>query len=1155
MYPKGEEPYKSEVRKRWKAQGREVPKYVPKTKIGKRRQSKTAIEARKRMKLTNSATHYSASATSSREIDADESDKLVEMADDLDIPPSDSDAEPRRAGSTNTIQPPLPVETNLADEPTGCAEPNSSSGAAEGNSTVGFHQSPAISALETSPEPRETLSVAATDCRTSDQLDEWRSMLPKNHLRERKLDFLQFFLKCNSILPGGREGANVWRDARACHLQASPSAEIRSLENIVNSLIEGGFIACHTFSFFTKSKKGVDKKADKKVLTLPAMLFLSPDVQSFKEKMIEKHPWTYVPPEADLDRWRQDSRLTRSGPMTNTSMEDLVHRTSLNRKRRSIQPKAKMHATLQFSRPELHTKHLASGTFGTFFAGISGLPYEDQLESTMMKIPDSDMLKWVLSKRRGRPIDFTKKRNPPYEEFMSALTTVENWELDEKESAAYAKQRFSETRFLNHHLPEAAFKAPSPENNEYRFVEDPLEDFSESSEVHELDNIRRRGPRGSRVASARTRQRPARLVDPSEISVSRSTAPGRAVPRGASHVEGESEIEGPFTGLHNWETKRNLTKPRDHEGQVPVPYRFHTDDGSQAVRYRARADDGYFSKTDERRLMVGVVVVRTLLGGLDRAIDWGLIASIFPKFPHDFIRKRYQRARADVKKYSAGLFQGFPDFFLEAYEKGEVDALDYDSVETYDWDKLIDYTISKMSIQDFRVSPTTIKEMPASIEEFEEQYVVTAEEGGKEWRAKAHGKVFDSFLQRSATLGARPYVSEKEAVPDDITNKRNEALTHAESVIKATILTNPDKRIDDVAAKKINELDPEISIKALQSLTDKKLILKHRSYGQNERASGLNYDFTAEMFVNLNQGLASQDFAEASRFQQKLDKTLKSASAEKTSMDLTSMVLNGDAMVLLNLVAQDKITLGQRNLPYTRMGMVPASEAKRLDPKLVRFDLSVSARTPREMSGPVGSVLTPISDESVLQQPLTQDHTPPVARPSPTPSDLPPQDHFTDPTLPIPAWYDIHGHLHWAMWSKHVGCILSILIERSGATVQSICEFCIESMTRHDALQILKWLGLRGYARPVEECVAAKMDPEKFGWELCGDWWRALDAAEEALAKEQGESEGKGKGKAMVPVGAKQVAKQKRKRGRKSYAELTGSSRMRPEQASQSGKK
>lgn len=109
------------------------------------------------------------------------------------------------------------------------------------------------------------------------------------------------------------------------------------------------------------------------------------------------------------------------------------------------------------------------------------------------------------------------------------------------------------------------------------------------------------------------------------------------------------------------------------------------------------------TEADVQRLVVAVTVVSTLTGGIDRHIDWVLVARAFPQSQYEAVDLRKKWAPL-VKKYKGQLDKLQADFqeaYITAYESGEVDPIDYDDLVHYDWEGLVQWALNILDIPEY----------------------------------------------------------------------------------------------------------------------------------------------------------------------------------------------------------------------------------------------------------------------------------------------------------------------------------------------------------------------------------------------------------------------------------------------------------------------
>lgn len=99
------------------------------------------------------------------------------------------------------------------------------------------------------------------------------------------------------------------------------------------------------------------------------------------------------------------------------------------------------------------------------------------------------------------------------------------------------------------------------------------------------------------------------------------------------------------------------------------------------------------SRAGENLLLAGVIVVRTLLGGVDRVTDWGLLMRLFPRLSLSTIKRESSYMQKTKAVFAAQLASKFREAFLKAYADGELPTLNYDDPISYDWKSLTEWAL------------------------------------------------------------------------------------------------------------------------------------------------------------------------------------------------------------------------------------------------------------------------------------------------------------------------------------------------------------------------------------------------------------------------------------------------------------------------------
>ena len=104
------------------------------------------------------------------------------------------------------------------------------------------------------------------------------------------------------------------------------------------------------------------------------------------------------------------------------------------------------------------------------------------------------------------------------------------------------------------------------------------------------------------------------------------------------------------------------------------------------------------TEADEQKLIVGVTVIRTLTGGLNRSIDWVLVARLFPHLDQAILNKRWPPLGQKYKAQLEKLQSDFQEAFIAAYRESVVPPIDYDNLMDYDWQWLVGWAEQQLDI-------------------------------------------------------------------------------------------------------------------------------------------------------------------------------------------------------------------------------------------------------------------------------------------------------------------------------------------------------------------------------------------------------------------------------------------------------------------------
>ena len=496
----------------------------------------------------------------------------------------------------------------------------------------------------------------------------------------------------------------------------------------------------------------------------------------------------------------------------------------------------------------------------------------------------------------------------------------------------------------------------------------------------------------------------------------------------------------------------------DHEHR---PTKFH--------RVRGPRQAKSLGEHGEERLLTAVMVIRALTGGLDKRIDWVLVAKVFePTYSQMFVHSRWSLTLQKYKLVLPKMESDFQSIFASAYEEGTVPALDYDNLENYDWKWLVEWTMANVD------RPTqSLPELPVERSEFDALYTLN-ETSNTEINEFYEIDGSSVLARRTKIMHRDPYVlplvqARQCACPGDA-----EDLKTAKSWIRANIMTPESTYNPSVARAKLSTFPDHTVEDALKQLLLDRVLAQEN---KGRLVPGRNYDISDFLISRLKKNLQSAHFHQAAAYKQQLDYDFK----EKGFAHYSNAADDGDMIVIVNLQAHQRITVVPIDVPMNRWGHTDGGyETRQMDKRRLNFRLELRP-----------------SPTYVFGDPL-----------SPLPA--PPSQHLQDPMAKIPLWYDIHDSLVPVMWEMALAAVLAVLAVRPGIGATELEKVMKPALEVWELQMILEWLVGAKAAKPVDQGFSVEDE-----W-----WWLALGIGkngEERLSEDvrdgEGRTKGKGKGK------------------------------------------
>lgn len=513
-------------------------------------------------------------------------------------------------------------------------------------------------------------------------------------------------------------------------------------------------------------------------------------------------------------------------------------------------------------------------------------------------------------------------------------------------------------------------------------------------------------------------------------------------------------------GLKNkWVMARRLTSAPDDLLGVHRDVRYAAELlGTQMVNYdtnvrrkRQRFKEQGLATDEEERLTMGIVIIRAMLGGLEMNIDWVILGSVFKDYSLNFLKKWWQVVWAKKKPMVDKLTKDFQAVFIAGYRKGQVQSIDYDHIIDYDFNTLIDWSMSKIN------TPTVeekVFDLPNSFSDLKDKYALVPEPRSNYWSEQYYYPLA-AVYQRMNLVNSVPftYPLQQEAPTYEIDD-----YALAKSWCRAAAVT-PDHLWDSKAANKLlNRLPSSIIIKAREDLLKNKIITKNKRLRTNGRVYNLPDAFNA-VFVRTGKVIYEKQYREAYDFKCELDRRFQSG---ETIVNIPWGVNEGSVLAITNLQANGCIYVQKSNIRANKFGLTEGGyETRLIDKAKYRFQMDITP-TPKYVYNHSIPNLDIISEPPSL-----------------------------GPRGAIPVWRSIRGEVIEGMWRKVLLGVTGAFVLRSSIDIEGLERVFAPSLDAWEIKQLIDW----GVEKGVwQKCdyeglgATAREASEMEGWEV-GDWW------------------------------------------------------------------
>ncbi|KAG6003544.1 hypothetical protein E4U21_001906 [Claviceps maximensis] len=454
-------------------------------------------------------------------------------------------------------------------------------------------------------------------------------------------------------------------------------------------------------------------------------------------------------------------------------------------------------------------------------------------------------------------------------------------------------------------------------------------------------------------------------------------------------------------------------------------------------------EDYPFDSPDE--LIAAFIAVRTLMGGADKSIDWGLLMFVFPNAGLQRLRKFWDACRKQQGPFVSTLTRAFQERYLTAVERGDVPMIDFDNPERYDWAGLIRWTVAIPRQEGF--------EIPRSRLSFDDRFSLTDKRAvADDWRERffhVQASVFARF-EAATSLPAAFSLADHDGDEAQLSSPSID-LDIAKSWVKSLCVTADGKYSVENIRDKFFTLFPEnkrmVSVvfkEAIDQLTKQRIICKSKKPPLGGRPYRLNEGYLAI----LGKLAQSAKYNDAARFKMKLDVAFR----KHGKMTIPYSFSDGAMMALTNLSAAGRIRLVPTNLPYIPFGFEPGNYESRKYPKSY-YHFSLEA-VPTDIY---------LFNEQIDVIQTACANPPPLA------------GRYGE----LPQWVDIFGEPNETRWSEVLGALCFAIATRGSMDIRGICSTLQPILDEFEVRLIVHWGKQTGVLTDFSDGIGS----------LVGEWW------------------------------------------------------------------
>ncbi|KAJ2984242.1 hypothetical protein NQ176_g87 [Zarea fungicola] len=425
---------------------------------------------------------------------------------------------------------------------------------------------------------------------------------------------------------------------------------------------------------------------------------------------------------------------------------------------------------------------------------------------------------------------------------------------------------------------------------------------------------------------------------------------------------------------------------------------------------------------DSNELVAAFVAVRSLLGGVDKAIDWGLMVDLFPNIGLESLRRFWAKMRKEKASFLFKATQAFQDSILVAIQNDEIPIPDFDQPQEYDWKTLILWTMRHRNQEQLQ--------LPTTRDKFHHDFEL--EDGNRsieDWRERffhPQSSVYSRFEAATLQPGS---LTATEVMQVSTSQPTLSTVDIARSWIRSLCCTSetdytPQDVKDRFSSLSGDTLQQSTAVlkAAIDQLTQERVICKSKRTPLGGRPYRLNEGYTSTLAKLAHR----QKYVDAIYFKRDLDIAVR----RRNRMQVPYTLSDGAVMALTNLIANDRIRVTATKVPNIPFGFEPGNYESRKYPKsYYHLDLEVKPTASYLLNDTIEALGTSIKLG-------------------------PPRE---GQGREIPQWVDFFGKLDEQRWADILGAVCFALSTRGIMSVMGVCDALSPILEVFEARLIIAW--------------------------------------------------------------------------------------------------